>query len=83
MMGMSVSNTGTGVISLRMIADRATLNAGSKVFTVWEREMATAAKDTLAAMWPNACMLAGPTMDLSSDPVIGCIGGKVAVARAF
>lgn len=56
---------------MRMMADNATLKAGSNVLTVWDREMATAANETLAAMWPRACMLAGPTMDFNSEPVIG------------
>ena len=55
-----------------MSFDSTTLKAGSRVLTVWVSEMATAAKDRLAAMCPNACMEAGPNRVLNSAPVIGC-----------
>ena len=41
------------------------------VSPVCVREMATAAKERLAAMWPMACMDAGPKMVLNSDLVMG------------
>ena len=74
MMGMRVVTTGRGVLVPRKMRDRATLKAGSSVFTVCVREMATAAKDRLAATWPTACMAAGPKMVLNSSLLMGCAG---------
>eukprot|EP00983_Pelagomonas_calceolata_P098242 1158326-Pelagomonas_calceolata.AAC.3 len=65
-MGMRASMAGKGVASPRISLDSSTLKAGSRVLTVWVREMATAAKDRLAAMWPRACMEAGPNSELNS-----------------
>lgn len=59
MMGMRVATTGKGVAFPISSRESTTLKAGSKVFTVWVSEMATAAKERLAATWPMACMLAG------------------------
>lgn len=59
MMGMRVATTGKGVALPISSRERTTLKAGSRVFTVWVSEMATAAKERLAATWPMACMLAG------------------------
>lgn len=72
MIGRSVAITGAGVAVPRMSLDNATLKAGSSVLTVCVREIATAAKDRLAAMCPNACMAAGPNRVLNSALVIGC-----------
>jgi hypothetical protein len=74
MMGTRDSTTGSGVAWPRMSCERITLKAGSRVFTVWVREMATAAKDTLAATWPMACMEAGPKILPNSSLVTGCVG---------
>ena len=49
MMGTSEAMTGKGVAVPKIICERITLKAGSRVFTVWVREIATAAKDKLAA----------------------------------
>ena len=49
MMGMRVVTTGRGVPTPKNSFDSSTLKAGSRVFTVCVREMATAAKDKLAA----------------------------------
>lgn len=59
MIGTRVATTGAGVAVPISSRDRTTLKAGSSVFTVWVSEMATAAKERLAATWPMACMLAG------------------------
>ena len=72
MMGRSVATTGAGVPTPRMALDSSTLNAGSSVFTVCVRLMATAANDRLAAMWPTACMDAGPSSAPNSSLLIGC-----------
>ena len=72
MMGMSDRMTGTGVAWPMMIHPNRQLNAGSRVFTVWVKEIATAAKDTLAAMWPMACIMAGPLIFLHSFPLMAC-----------
>ncbi len=47
------------------------LKAGSRVLTVCVREMATAAKERLAAMWPRACMDAGAKIIPNSFLVTG------------
>jgi len=72
MMGMRVVTTGMGVPTPRTSLDSATLKAGSKVFTVCVSEMATAAKDRLAATWPIACIAAGPKIVLNSSLLMGC-----------
>lgn len=72
MIGTRVASTGGGVFCPRRSLDRTTLNTGSMVLTVWVREMATAAKDRLAAMWPIACMEAGQKMLLNSALLMGC-----------
>lgn len=72
MMGMRVATTGAGVPTPRNSLDRSTLKAGSRVFTVWVRLIATAANDRLAAMWPMACMAAGPKIWPNSSLEIGC-----------
>lgn len=72
MMGSSVSSTGRGVDSPRISWESTTLKAGSNVLTVWVKEMATAAKEMLAAMWPSACIEAGPKMVPNSCLVMGC-----------
>ena len=69
--GTKAPMTGNGVASPRINLDKITLNAGSKVFTVCVREMATAAKDKLAATCPIACIAAGGKMALNSVAVIG------------
>jgi hypothetical protein len=60
MMGIKDKTAGSGVDSPRRTFMSTTLNAGSRVLTVWVSEMATAANDKLAAMWPMACIEAGP-----------------------
>ena len=72
MMGMRVETTGRGVPTPRKMRESSTLKAGSRVFTVCVSEMATAAKDRLAATWPTACMAAGPKMVLNSSLLMGC-----------
>lgn len=71
MMGTSVATTGSGVLTPSTSFDRRQLKAGSSVLTVCVSEIATAANDTLAAMWPMACMLAGPEIWINSFLVIG------------
>lgn len=71
MMGMRVLTTGRGVPTPRNSLERSTLKAGSSVFTVWVSEIATAAKDRLAAMWPTACIAAGPKIWPNSFFVMG------------
>jgi hypothetical protein len=51
---------------------RMTLKAGSSVFTVCVREMATAAKLMFAAMCPMACMKAGPKILPNSSLLMAC-----------
>lgn len=63
--------TGNGVASPRMTLASTTLNAGSKVFTVCVREIATAAKERFAATCPIACIAAGGKIAFISVPVIG------------
>lgn len=72
MMGTRVASTGPGVFCPSRSLDRTTLKTGSMVFTVWVSEMATAAKDRLAAMWPMACMEAGQKMLQNSCLLMGC-----------
>ena len=72
MMGTSDSTAGRGVDSPKMSFMSTTLKAGSSVLTVCVREMATAAKDRLAAMWPMACIEAGPKMVPNSFLVMIC-----------
>jgi len=72
MMGTSVATTGAGVPTPRIVLDSSTLNAGSSVLTVCVRLIATAANDRLAAMWPTACIDAGPSSELNSSLLIGC-----------
>lgn len=71
MIGTKVSATGAGVEEPSISLERTTLNAGSRVLTVWVSEMATAAKDRLDAMCPIACMEAGPRIFINSSLVIG------------
>ena len=72
MMGTRVPMTGRGVEVPKTSLDNATLNTGSNVFTVCVKLIATAAKDRLAAMWPTACMAAGPAIFWNSAFVMGC-----------
>ena len=71
MIGNKAAATGNGVASPKMSLERTTLNAGSIVFTVCVREIATAAKERLAATCPIACIAAGGKIALNSDFVIG------------
>merc|ERR1719183_1555269 len=71
MIGTRAPSTGSAVASPRISLARITLNAGSSVFTVCVKEMATAANDRLAATWPMACMAAGGKMSVNSFLVIG------------
>ena len=71
-MGTSVASTGAGVFWPSRSLESTTLKTGSMVLTVCVREMATAAKDRLAAMWPIACMEAGQKMLPNSALLIGC-----------
>mmetsp|Transcript_8414 Transcript_8414/g.18005 ORF Transcript_8414/g.18005 Transcript_8414/m.18005 type:complete len:226 (-) Transcript_8414:255-932(-) len=66
MMGIRDSRAGRGVLSPRISFASTTLNAGSSVFTVWVREIATAANEMFAAMCPSACIDAGPKIDANS-----------------
>jgi hypothetical protein len=50
MMGIKDKMAGRGVDSPRISCESTTLNAGSRVFTVCVREMATAAKEMFAAI---------------------------------
>lgn len=72
MMGTSVAMTGAGVFWPSSSFESATLKTGSRVLTVCVREMATAANDRFAAMWPIACMEAGQKMLENSAFEIGC-----------
>ena len=72
MMGMRVAMTGAGVPTPSSAWDSSTLKAGSRVFTVCVSEMATAANDRFAAMWPMACMLAGQKICWNSCLVSAC-----------
>lgn len=85
MIGTKAAATGNGVASPKMSFERTTLKAGSIVFTVCVREIATAAKDRLAATCPIACMAAGGKIALNSDFVIGlpkeaCFAPKAYIA---
>ena len=60
MMGIKERTAGRGVASPRMSFMSTTLKAGSSVLTVCVSEIATAANERLAAMWPIACIEAGP-----------------------
>ena len=71
MTGSNDAITESGVAAPRISCDRTTLNRGSSVLTVCVSEIATAAKDRLAATWPNACMLAGPRIFFNSSLVMG------------
>lgn len=73
MMGTRVASTGPGVFWPSSSLDSTTLKTGSIVFTVCVREIATAAKDRLAAMWPMACMEAGQKMLPNSALLMGCM----------
>ena len=72
MIGTRDKTAGSGVASPRMSFASTTLKAGSRVLTVCVREMATAANDKLAAMWPIACIDAGPKMVPNSLAVTIC-----------
>ena len=48
-MGIRVATTGSGVAFPMSSRESTTLKAGSRVFTVWVSEIATAAKERLAA----------------------------------
>mmetsp|Transcript_10882 Transcript_10882/g.67225 ORF Transcript_10882/g.67225 Transcript_10882/m.67225 type:complete len:93 (+) Transcript_10882:3297-3575(+) len=50
MIGKSDATIGSGVFVPKKIDEVTTLNTGSKVFTVWVREIATAANEMLAAI---------------------------------
>jgi hypothetical protein len=71
MMGSSVAMTGAGVLVPKKIFESKTLKAGSKVFTVCVREIATAANDRLAATCPMACIDAGRNRLTNSSLLIG------------
>ena len=64
-------STGSGVGVPRIDHWSTALKAGSRVLTVCVSEMATAAKERFAAIWPKACMDAGPEIFFSSSPVMG------------
>ena len=72
MMGNNVATTGAGVFWPSSSLDSATLNTGSSVLTVCVSEIATAANDRLAAMWPIACMDAGKEILMNSSLDTGC-----------
>ena len=72
-MGMRVETTAGCVPWPRRMRDRATEKAGSSVLTVCVSEIATAAKERLAAMWPTACIEAGQKMRPNSSLVTICV----------
>lgn len=72
MTGTRVATTGAGVEVPISSLESTTLKAGSSVFTVCVSEMATAAKERLAATWPMACMLAGQKIWRNSSFVRAC-----------
>ena len=69
--GTNDSPTGNDVVVPRTSLVMATLKTGSSVFTVWVREIATAAKEILAAICPRPCIEAGNRIVLNSSFVIG------------
>ena len=83
MMGTSVASTGAGVFCPKSSLESTTLKTGSIVLTVCVREMATAAKDRLAAMCPIACMEAGQKMLVNSALLIGCNKNKISALMEF
>ena len=70
-MGSSERATGTEVEVPSTSLLIATLNTGSSVLTVCVNEIATAANEMFAAMWPRPCIDAGKRMVLNSSLVIG------------